>query len=130
MGRKVKASEFEKIHGIYMACGDDMEKDAFCAKWKAGDLRGLLEKVAYERKMSEGAYYLAMKTVKSLMEEQEAANRELAEFLLGKAAAHQDSDLRNEAVRLIGVRNAILTTLRMGLPLCEEDMDYIGTNLK
>ena len=28
------AGEFEQVHDIYMACGDNMDKDEFCSLWK------------------------------------------------------------------------------------------------
>lgn len=129
-GLKMTAAEFERVHDIYMACGDAMGKDAFCALWKANDFRALLGRVASEWQVSEGAYKLTMKTFKDVVAEKAARDQELAALLLGKAASHQDSDLRREAVRLIGERNAVLTVLRLGLPLQEEDKAYIKNNLK
>lgn len=129
-GLKMTSSGFKKVHDIYMACGDEMDKDEFCALWKSNNFCALLENVAHERNISEGAYNLAMKKIKELEVDKEAKNWELAELLLGKAAAHKDSDLRHEAVKLIGERNAVLTMLCLGLPLQEEDMEYIKDNLK
>ena len=129
-GLKMTTAGFAKVHDIYMACGDEIEKDRFCALWKENNFRALLDVVAGEWKISEGAYNLAMKKIKELEAEHEAANWELAELLLGKADAHQDSDLRREAEKLIGERNAVLTMVLLGLPLQEEDMDYINNHLK
>ena len=55
---------------------------------------------------------------------------ELAEFLIGKACAYDDRDFYNEAIRLIGKKEAVLRKIKMGLPLWEEDIDYINNNLK
>ncbi len=129
-GLKVKAEVFDKVQDIYMACGEGMNKDGFCALWKENNFRALLDAVTGEWKISEGAYNLAMKKIKEMEAERESDNWELAELLLGKAAAHQDSDLRREAVKLIGERNAVLTMLRLNLPLQEEDMEYIKNHLK
>lgn len=129
-GLKLESAEFEKVHDIYVACGEGENKDEFCKLWKENNFRALLDVVSCERKISEGAYKLAMKKIKEMEAEKEAANWELAELLLGKAAAHQDSDLRREAVKLIGERNAVLTMVRLGLPLQREDMEYINNNLK
>lgn len=46
----------------------------------------------------------------------------LAEFLLGKATAYNDTDFYREAVRLIGRKAAVLYKVKSGLPLWEEDV--------
>lgn len=129
-GLKMTTAGFAKVHDIYMACGDEMDKDRFCALWKDNNFRALLDAVTGEWMISEGAYNLAVKKIRDMEAEKEADNKELAELLLGKAAAHQDSDLRREAVKLVGERNVVLTMLRLGLPLQAEDMEYIENNLK
>lgn len=129
-GLKMTPAEFERMHDIYMACGDEMGKDEFCALWKSNDFRALLDKVAQEWQMRAGAYKLTMKKIKEVEAEKAVRDQELAELLLGKAAAHEDSDLRREAVKLIGEKNAVLTVLRLGLPLQDEDKAYIKNNLK
>lgn len=129
-GLKLESAAFEQVHDIYMACGDGVSKDEFCKLWKANNFRALLDAVTGAWKISEGAYKLAVKKVRDMEAEKEADNKELTELLLGKAAAHQDSDLRLEAVKLIGERNAVLTMLRLGLPLQAEDMEYIENHLK
>lgn len=123
-------SRFEQVHDIYVACGEGMNKDGFCALWKDNNFRALLDAVTGEWKICEGAYNLAVKKIRDMEAEKDADNMELAELLLGKAAAHQDSDLRREAVKLVGERNVVLTMLRLSLPLQEEDMEYIENNLK
>ena len=55
---------------------------------------------------------------------------ELAIFLIGKACAYDDTDFYKEAVRLIGQRAVTVHKVRAGLPLWEEDINYIDNNLK
>ena len=50
---------------------------------------------------------------------------ELAEFLIGKACAYEDTDFYREAVKLIGQREVTLMKLRMDLPLWDEDKAYL-----
>ena len=65
-----------------------------------------------------------------LKRETKRKHAELAEILIGKACAYQDTDLYREAVRLIGQREVTLTKLRMDLPLWDEDKQYIEDTLK
>lgn len=55
---------------------------------------------------------------------------ELAEFLIGKASAYNDTDFYSAAVKLIGQKQVTLCKIKMGLPLWSEDMQYINDNLK
>lgn len=124
------AGEFEQVHDIYMACGDNMDKDEFCSLWKEKNFRALLDKVTYEKNITEQAYGIAMSKIGRMNDEKSASNIELAEFLLGKACVYQDTDLYNEAVKLIGIKEVIIKKTRLGLPLWEEDLEYITKNLK
>lgn len=57
-------------------------------------------------------------------------NEELAEFLIGKAHAYNDTDFRKEAVKLVGQSVAVKMTMDMGLPLWEEDKEFIRSVLE
>lgn len=54
----------------------------------------------------------------------------MVEFLIGKSRAYDDTDFRRKAVKLVGERKVVLTTMEMGLPLWEEDMKFIKENLR
>ena len=56
--------------------------------------------------------------------------RETAELLIGKAHTYNDTDFRRAAIRLIGEREVVLITIAMGLPLFEEDAEYIKNNIR
>lgn len=73
---------------------------------------------------------MAMNKIKSMQEQQKNKGNDLAEFLLGKASAHQDTDLYKEAVKLVGMKDVVISKIRMGLPMWEEDLEYINKNLK
>lgn len=126
----LSADDFETVHDIYMACGDDMDKDEFCTLWKGKKFLELLNRVTYEKKITEQAYDMAMNKIQKIQDERMAQNMEHAEFLLGKAEAYKDTDFYNEAVKLIGEKEVIVIKLRMGLPMWEEDTEYIKNNLK
>lgn len=129
-GLKITAEEFEQVHDIYMACGDDMDKDEFCALWKKRNFRVLLDRVAYDSKITNQAYDMAMARIERIEATARDLNGEYAEFLLGKAAVYKDTDFYNEAVKMIGEKEVVMTKLRMGFPLWDEDIEYIKNNLK
>ena len=122
---------FAKVHAIYMACGDNIDKDMFCKYYMNNDGRlELLRMVTDEKTISDNAYDMAMKDWAKEKELVKARQYELSEFLIGKACAYSDTDFQKEAVRLIGLKEVVLMKLRMGLPLWEEEQTYIKENLK
>ena len=129
-GLEITAETFEQVHDIYMACGDDMDKADFCALWKKRNFRDLLGRAAYEHKITNQAYDMAMARIERIEATAMDLNGEYAEFLLGKAAVYKDTDFYNEAVRMIGEKEVVMTKLRMGFPLWDEDIEYIKNNLK
>ena len=129
-GIDMKADAFEQVHEIYMACGDAMDKDEFCSLWRLGNFRALLNSVTAEKKITEQAYDMAMNKIKQMQDQQATLNMDYAEFLLGKAEAYKDTDFYKEAVKLIGEKEVIIAKIRMGLPMWDEDKEYINNNLK
>lgn len=126
----ITADEFDAVHDIYMSCGDDMDKDEFCALWKGKKFRTLLDRVTYEKTITEQAYDMAMSKIREMNDERVASNVEYADFLLGKAEAYKDTDFRREAVKLIGSKEVVIAKIRLRLPMWEEDIEYISNNLK
>ncbi len=121
----LSGDDFCIVHDIYMGCGDDMDKDEFCALFKGKKFWELLNRVTDEKKITEQAYDMAMNKIKQMQSQQETKNTELAEFLLGKACVYEDTDFYREAVKLIGQREVVRMKLEMGLPLWEEDKTCI-----
>lgn len=52
-------------------------------------------------------------------------NDDLTDFLIGKAHAYDDTDFRNQAVKLVGEAEVIKRTIELGLPLWDEDRKFI-----
>lgn len=106
------AEEFDYIHAVYM--NTSMDKDAFCKEYKKhGDSRIIrdvhVRVLNYEMKCNQ----------------QKDTINELADFLIGKAHAYDDTDFRNEAVRLVGEMDVVKRTIELGLPLWDEDRKCI-----
>lgn len=118
----VKAEVFTTINQLYMAT--DMDKDEFCKDFKEmndsmnpGIRRSLLE---IGNRL--GALEATNAALKKSMQQH---NDDLADFLIGKAHAYDDTDFRNQAVRLVGEVEVVKRTIKLGLPLWEEDRKIV-----
>lgn len=111
------AEEFNYIRALYMNCV--MDKDAFCKDFKKHGASSIMKDV---HAVATGYCFQAR--------ELQDKFQNTAEILLGKACAYEDRDMYNEAIRLIGKKEVVLTKVDMGLPLWEEDMEYIKRNLQ
>lgn len=125
--RLVTAEDYRLVENLYMAAGN-MDKDEFCKEMRAMcaydgandhiELRQCLKEIGRKVGAQDAELSFLKKTVKD-------EKWELAEFLIGKACAYEDSDFYREAVKLIGQPEVTLMKLRMDLPLWDEDKKYI-----
>lgn len=131
-GRVVKPEDYSVIESLYMAAGD-MDKKEFCKEIKAMcaydgandeiEIRQCLREISKHVERIEAKY-------RRWGRELRTHNEELAEFLIGKAHAYNDTDLRNEAVKIVGQSVVVKMTMDMGLPLWEEDKELIRSVLE
>nr|DAT91619.1 MAG TPA: hypothetical protein [Bacteriophage sp.] len=118
----VRAEDFLVIHQLYMAT--DMDKDEFCKEFKEMDdarnsgIRRSLREIGNRL----GALEATNVTLKKVMRQQ---NDDLADFLIGKAHAYDDTDFRNQAVKLVGEADVVKQTIELGLPLWDEDRKFV-----
>lgn len=118
----VRAEDFLVIHQLYMAT--DMDKDEFCKEFKEMDdarnsgIRRSLREIGNRL----GALEATNVTLKKVMRQQ---NDDLADFLIGKAHAYDDTDFRNQAVMLVGETDVVKRTIELGLPLWDEDRKFV-----
>lgn len=130
--RLITAEDYRLVENLYLAAGN-MDKNEFCKEMRAMcaydaandhiELRQCLKEIG--RKV--GAQDAELGFLKRTTREKQ---RELAEFLIGKACAYEDSDFHREAVKLIGQREVTLMKLRMDLPLWDEDKKYLASVLE
>lgn len=130
--RVILAEDYYLVENLYMAAGK-MDKDAFCKEMRAMcaydaandqiELRRSLKEIGWRV----GAKYTELDTLKKSIKDKK---EELAEFLVGKACAYEDSDFYREAVKLIGQRGVVLLKMRMDLPLWDEDKRFIKSMLE
>lgn len=124
-GLKVTSEEYKGIETMYYAV-PDMEKDEFCKCWRQCGKNPLALGLTKQATILNGM----LEERDNELEDCHDKFNNLAEFLIGKACAYNDRDFYNEAIRLIGKKEVVLRKIKMGLPLWEEDMDYINNNLK
>ena len=111
-GIKPTEEKFDYIHAVYL--NTSMNKDEFCKEWKKyGDSRIIRD------------VYVRVLNYEMECERQKNAINELADFLIGKAHAYDDTDFRNQAVKLVGEMDVVKRTIELGLPLWDEDRKVV-----
>lgn len=111
------SEEFDYIHAVYM--NTSMDKDEFCKDFKKHGGSCVLRDV-----------HARAVNFKLQAAEQQAVIEEMAEFLIGKACAYEDTDFYRQAIKLVGQQKVTRMKLEMDLPLWDEDKEYIKENLK
>lgn len=106
------AEEFDYIHAVYM--NTSMDKDAFCKEYKKHGESRIIREV-----------HVRVLNYEMKCERQKNAINELADFLIGKAHAYNDTYFRNQAVRLVGKVEVVKRTIELGLPLWDEDRKIV-----
>lgn len=106
------AEEFDYIHAVYM--NTSMDKDAFCKEYKKHGESRIIREV-----------HVRVLNYEMKCERQKNAINELADFLIGKAHAYNDTDFRNQAVRFVGKVEVVKRTIELGLPLWDEDRKIV-----
>lgn len=122
--RLITAEDYHLVENLYMAAGN-MGKDEFCKEMRAMcaydaandhiELRQCLKEVGKRVGGMDAELSFLRKTVSKERED-------IAEFLIGKACAYNDTDFYSAAVKLIGQKQVTLCKIKMGLPLWSEDM--------
>ena len=124
-GLKVTEEEYRNIEAMYYAV-PNMEKQEFCQRWRQTGNNPLTIELAKQAILLNGMLEERNNEVDDCHDKME----DLAWFLIGKAAACEDSDFYKEAIRIVGRKAAILHKIKMGYPLWKEDKEYIKNNLK
>lgn len=123
------SEEYQHIEAMYMAAGN-MDKDEFCKEFKKHGMSRILEELFARIQGQENSINALTERHDDYIKTTAEKDIELAIFLIGKACAYDDTDFYKEAVRLIGQRAVTVHKVQAGLPLWEEDINYIDNNLK
>lgn len=120
--RTVKAEDYFIIDRLYMAT--NMDKDEFCKEFQEmnNSIRPGIRQSLREISNRLGALEAQNATLKISMRKRD---NDLADFLIGKAHAYDDTDFRNQAVKLVGEVEVVKRTIELGLPLWDEDRKCI-----
>lgn len=120
--RMVKAEDFFIINQLYMAT--NMDKDEFCKEFQEmnNSIRPGIRQSLREISNRLGALEAQNATLRISMRKRD---NDLADFLIGKAHAYDDTDFRNQAVKLVGEVEVVKRTIELGLPLWDEDRKCI-----
>lgn len=117
-GFTLNEEQYKEVEAMYIAAGN-MDKDVFCKDYKKHNDSALLAE-----------FYNQIVTLTQKYQACREIERNAAELLIGKAHAYNDTDFRKAAIRLIGEKRVVLMTIVMGLPLFEEDAEYIKNKIQ
>lgn len=121
--RLITAEDYRIVEELYLAAGET-DKGAFCDEMRrmcAYDAAN--DHIVLRECLKEIGRHAGAKDAELSILKRDVTRRsgELADFLIGKAHAYDDTDLRNEAVRLVGEADVVKRTIELGLPLWDED---------
>ena len=120
-GAEVNEKHFEKIHEIYMAAGDNVDKDTFCK--------------AYKDKTDES--FFIMKMMSDIINAQRAEIKKLLkrendmeDFIIEQSEKYSSEELRFKAIEMLGDKEDIRRKVNKGYNLWELDRELLNEILK
>lgn len=129
-GLTTTAEEFvEIVHKVYMACAT-LDKDEFCSDYKKHGMGRIIPQLMDCIAAKDNSINELFTQLTTLENKANTQNIEMAEFLLGKAAAYEDEDFEYKALELVSRSTAITIKVKNGFPLTASDIEYIAKNLK
>jgi len=127
--------EFNRVNALYMACGDDIDKDVFCKLYISFDGRlELLHKI--ERNYQQAKEEIAEK--KLLLDEAQEIKNDVADTVVqverdvleGEGRIDCASKLDRLAFWLVGKKGVITRKVKQNMQLTSDEVDYVIGNLK
>ena len=122
----VTADEFDAIDDMYMACGDNIDKDKFCSLYmtKEGRLT-LMAEMAKQRKKADEALRVAKNEVRQAEEDMLKFQSGLADWLTEQAEKWAATDLRDKAIQILGAREYLRRKIKRGYNLWDVDKELL-----
>lgn len=127
----VNSAEFDYIHRVYMA--SNLQKDDFCKEWKEDKklaTSNLVCDLTMEIEMQRDTIESQGKQIKKSEDALQAFTDQMVDFLILQAEKWSASDLRDKAIKLVGIKEYIRRRLDMTLGLWEEDRKALLEILK
>ena len=122
----VTADEFDAIDDMYMACGDNIDKDKFCSLYmtKEGRLT-LMAEMAKQRKKADEALRVAKNEMRQAEEDMLKFQSGLADWLTEQAEKWAATDLRDKAIQILGAREYLRRKIERGYNLWDVDKELL-----
>lgn len=123
--------EFEYANRVYMAAGQ-MDKDAFCDEFQKKAIResNIISALTLEVEGDRDAIRNLERQVRQDQETLDRFTSEMVDFLILQAEKWSASDLREKAIKLVGIKEYIRRRLEMTLGLWEDDRKALVEILK
>ena len=121
-GLTVTTNEYTYIERVYMA--SNLQKDEFCNEWKKNrSLAGsnLVCDLVMEIEALRGSYETLHKEYTRACDGFTQENSNMADFLILEAENCSASDLREKAIKMVGIKEYIRRRIDFGFSLWEED---------
>ena len=102
LGREVTPAEFEAAERMYMDCGEEVDKKAFCEDYflhaESIILQGVIRTLAMER----DSFYSWRKQCSESLARLNSERDEMIDFLIEQAHETSSMDLRAKAIEMLG----------------------------
>ena len=122
----VTADEFDAIDDMYMACGDNIDKDKFCSLYMTKDGRlTLMAEMAKQRKKADEALRVAKNEVRQAEEDMLKFQSGLADWLTEQAEKWAATDRRDKAIQILGAREYLRRKIKRGYNLWDVDKELL-----
>ena len=124
-GLTVTSTEYAYIERVYMAAGS-LDKDSFCNEIK-DDKKGTLRSsnivctIVMENELQQATIKTQQETIRRQDEGMKQFTDQMVDFLIIQAEKWSASDLREKAIKLVGIKEYIRRRLDMTLGLWEDD---------
>lgn len=130
-GQEVSSECFDYANRVYMAAGD-MNKDEFCKDWKHQQVRDsdIVNALTMEVEILRGTAKDLARQVRSGEEFLNSFRSQMADFLIIQAEKWSASDLREKAIKIVGIKEYIRRRIEMKLGLWESDRQALLEILK
>ena len=128
----VTAEEFNGIDALYLACGDDIDKDTFCGLYMSFEGRlELLHRIEREHQRIKDV----LEEQKHLLQEADEIRSDVATEVLEigsmkECAVSIRRELEKTAWWLVGSKEVIKRKVKRGIDLTPNEIGYIIENLK
>ena len=124
-------AQFDYANRVYMAAGD-MKKETFCEAWK--DDRVSESKIVSALTMEVECTNAALKTANDCYDRAAQSLRDfssqMADFLILQAEKWSASDLREKAIKLVGIKEYLRRRIEFGFGLWADDKKALDEILR